>query len=306
MKKTNRKIEKPRRKSPAPRIAALLAVLLCAFFGWMHLQARVTHLRPAEVYLPDLPAAFDGTTLLYISDFKLQSQSDAAAAKRLMQHLSELQPDLLLLGGDYCANGAIDTLNGTKNDTLPDYAADFIASLSTFPAKLGKFAIAGDADGDLQSLAASFNAAGVGCLADSAAGVSKDGAQIYIAGITDPVLNRGGSARLSRDFRADQCVIALSHNPAGYKDIRVAEVPGGGAWADLVLSGHTLGGQISIFGRTLRSFSDDELRTLSGWFYPNDLPLLVSNGLGCDAVHLRLNSESQVHLITLHKQYVSQ
>ena len=53
------------------RRIALAAVLLVvalvgALFGWMALQARVTHVRKAVVYLDDLPSALDGTTLLYV------------------------------------------------------------------------------------------------------------------------------------------------------------------------------------------------------------------------------------------------
>ena len=161
MKKKAPKTTQKRRKSPALALAMLLVLALGGFMGWMHLQAACTHLKHAEVYLPDLPAAFEDTKILYISDFKLRSKSDADAAKRLMRRLTQLEPDLLLLGGDYCAHGVLETLNGVTDASLPDYAADFIASLASFPAPMGKFAVAGDSDGDLQSLAAAFNAAGV-------------------------------------------------------------------------------------------------------------------------------------------------
>jgi len=304
MKKSSVKTPHRRRRSPAPSIFLALVVVLCLFFGWMHLQARMTRLCPAEVYLPDLPRALDGTRVLYISDFKLQSAAEARSAGKLMRRLQELAPDLLLLGGDYCGSSVLDSLNGTANVALPDYVADFIASLADFPAPMGKFAVAGDSDGDPRTLAAAFQAAGVNCLADSAVTVSKNGADMSIAGLTDRSLNRNGSAKLSRSYHRDDCVLVLAHNPTSYIDVRVSEAEGGGAWADLVLAGHTLGGQINVLGRTLRSFSPEEQRTLSGWFYPNDLPLLVSEGLGCDGAPLRLGSNSQIHLLILRRQEI--
>ena len=304
MKKSVRKQKTARRKSPAFAIFMALALLACAFFGWMTLQAHLTHLRPAEIYLADLPRSFEGTKILYISDLKIQSAEDAASAKKLMQRLGHLNPDILLLGGDYSADSAFDTINGITNSALNAYAADFIASLANFSAPMGKFAVAGDQDRDLHALASAFNDAGVQCLSDSSVEITKNGEKIAIAGLSDRNLNQNGSAKLSRSFSAGDCVIAAAHNPASYIDIRVAEANGGGSWADLVLSGHTLGGQIKILGRTLRSYSDEETRTMAGWFYPGDLPLLVSQGLGCEDVKLRLGSESQVHLITLYKQEV--
>jgi len=282
----------------------MLALLACGFFGWTHLQARLTHLRPAEIYLADLPRAFEGTKILYISDLKLQSAEDAASAKKLMGQLAHLNPDILLLGGDYSGNTVIETLNGSLSASLDPNAADFIASLANFHAPMGKFAVAGDQDRDLRALAEAFQAANVQCLADSAVEIAKDGAKIAIAGLSDRSQGRDGAGKLSKGFVSGDCVIALAHNPASYVDIRVSEAKGGGKWADLVLSGHTLGGQIQLFGRTMRNFSDEEKRTLAGWHYANDLPLLVSEGLGCEDVPLRLGSESQAHLITLRKQEI--
>lgn len=302
MKKSVRKNRIRRRKSPAFIIFMLLALALCGLFGWMHLQARLTHLRPAEIYLADLPRAFEGTKILYISDLKLQSAEDAADAKKLVTRLAQLNPDILLLGGDYSGKSILETLNGADSGVFPDYAADFIAFLRNFRAPMGKFAVAGDQDRDLYALAAAFQDAGVQCLSDSAVEIEKDGAKIAVAGLSDRNLGKNGSAKLSRNFSAGDCVIAVAHNAASYVDIRVSEAKGGGNWADLVLSGHTLGGQINIFGRTMRSFSEEERRTLAGWHYANDLPLLVSQGLGCEDIRLRLDSESQVHIITLRKQ----
>lgn len=302
MKKKSVKKQQTPRKSSAPRIFLALVVLLCLFFGYMHLLSRVTHLSLSTVYLPDLPPAMEDTTLLFVSDFKLKSPSDAAHASALMDRLALLKPDILILGGDYCANGVLETLNGVSDDALPAYTADFIASLADFHASMGKFAVSGDSDGDLQALTAAFLSAGVSCLGDSSAQIAPG---MHIAGLTDRSLNRNGSAKLSQHFRRGDCVIAAAHNPAAYRDIRVQEAEGGGPWADLVLSGHTLGGQINIFGRTLKSFTEEEKAVMAGWFYPNDLPLLVSQGLGCDGIGLRLGSRSEVHLITLKRQTIA-
>ena len=280
--------------------AFLIMLVIAGFFGWMHFQARLTHLKQAQVYLEDLPAEMDGTTLLYLSDLNIRNAADRRACTRLMKQLSRLEPDLLLLGGDYSAPGLMDAINGSEGDAQAD-AAEFIRSLSGFPVKLGKYAVTGENDAINQELAAAFADAGIEYLDDARVVVKKNGGELILAGLSDVSLNKTPYTKIGRYFDGGECVIALAHNPASYVDIRVNEAKGGGAWADLVLSGHTTGGQIKILGRTLRSYPDEVARCIGGWYYVEDLPMLVSEGVGCEGPMLRLGTQSEAWLLTLRR-----
>lgn len=292
-----------RRKKPKKRISGrmilvllLLFCLLCCFL-WMHAAAKITHVRKAEVYLPDLPAAFDGVKILFVSDLDIRTESDLKACTKLMRTLQSLHPDILMLGGDYTADTLFEILNGqTGGDEL---AGEFILSLADFDAPLGKFAVTGENDGDLSAY---FATAGIEYLSDRCSVITRGSERLIIAGLSEVTLNLTPYTTLGNAFTGDECVIALAHNPSAYVGIRVSEAKNGGAWADLVLTGHNLGGQINLFGRSVRSMTDLESRTVSGWFYADDLPLLVSSGVGCKGPMLRFDSESQVHLITLRRQ----
>lgn len=292
---------KPRRRAgrllPAFLIAALL---LGGFFGWMNLQARVTHLRRAEVYLPDLPAAFDGVTLLHVSDLNIRSAADARACTRLMQKLAQARPDILVLGGDYIAPTLMNIINSSPGDASAD-AARFIRSLADFPAPLGRFAVTGEHDTGNTALEAAFADAGVRHLDDDCAILERDGASLYLAGLSDVSLNRTQYEQICRHFTGDECVVTVVHNPAAYVGVRVNEARGGGAWADLVLAGHTLGGQLRLLGRTIRTLPPEEARCLAGWYYLDDLPMLVSQGVGCEGSMLRLGTRSEAWLLTLRR-----
>lgn len=296
---------KPGRKRYARGQRRVLPALLVAFvllgglFGWMSLSAALVRVCPAEVYLPDLPAQFDGTTILYISDVNIRNATDAAASERLIRKLEVLQPDLLMLGGDYSAGTVLDALNKTEDVGDAEHAREFIQSLVNFPAKLGKFAVYGEADGD--DVLGAFAMAGVQLLQDGYVSIEKDGARLTVAGLRDASENSTNYDEIGRTFRSDECVLVLAHNPLSYTRIRMAEAQNGGAWADLVLSGHTLGGQIKLFGRMLRPFSEEEARRIAGWYYRDDLPILVSQGLGCRGAKLRLGTRSEVWLITLRR-----
>lgn len=281
-------------------IALLFAMVVTGgFFDWMYMCASIVCVCPAEVYLPDLPTEFEGTKLLYVSDVNVRGTSDVRAATRLMNKLKSLQADLLLLGGDYSAGTVLDALNNAKGDG-EIYAKEFVRSLVNFQAPLGKYAVLGEAD-DINALANDFAYAGIDLLVDGIATVSRNGARLGIVGLSDVSLAKTPYNEIARAFRADDCAIVLTHNSLAYTRIRTSEAQGGGAWADMVLSGHTLGGQIKIFGRTFQNFSEEEARRMAGWYYGDDLPVLVSQGIGCKGARLRLGTRNEVWLITLHK-----
>ena len=290
------------------RFARTMLLLLCLFAAgmtlYMHASAKITRISRAEVYLKDLPVSFENTKILFISDFDIRTDGDLKACKKLMQKVQALEPDILLLGGDYSADTLMDVLNSRTNPQADALAADFARSLSSFNAPLGKFAVTGENDRDTNALSAAFESAGVEYLSDRCATVYRNGEMLVIAGLKEVTLKQTEYASLGGAFSGDECVIALAHNPTAYVGVRVAEAKGGGAWADMVLTGHNLGGQINLLGRSVRSMTDQEKRTVNGWFYPDDLPLLVSQGLGCKGPMLRLDSRSEIHLITLKKQQI--
>ena len=299
-----KKSQKPKKGCGRRRIALaavlLVALLLGGLYGWMALQARITHVRKAVVYLDDLPQALDGTTLLYISDLNIRGAGDARRTQRLMNKLNELQPDVLLLGGDYCGGKILDG-RPDADEGGQAAALAFLRSLSSFNAPLGKYAVAGEQDQVLSGLKEALFDGGVTLLDDGCATIEKSGGQLVLAGLSDVSEKRTPYSEIGGYFDGSECVIALTHNPSGYIGIRVAEARSGGAWADLVLAGHTLGGQIRAFGRTIYTLPEAEARCLGGWYYVGDLPMLVSQGVGCSGVLLRLGTQSEVWLLTLRR-----
>ena len=299
-----KKSQKPKKGCGRRRIALaavlLVALLLGGLYGWMALQARITHVRMAVVYLDDLPQALDGTTVLYVSDLNIRGAGDARRTQRLMNKLNELQPDVLLLGGDYCGGKILDG-RPDADEGGQAAALSLLRSLNSFNAPLGKYAVAGEQDQVLSGLKEALSDGGVTLLDDGCATIEKSGGQLVLAGLSDVSEKRTPYSEISGYFDGSECVIALTHNPSGYIGVRVAEARSGGAWADLVLAGHTLGGQIRAFGRTIYTLPEAEARCLGGWYYVGDLPMLVSQGVGCSGVLLRLGTQSEVWLLTLRR-----
>lgn len=306
-----KKKKKARRRAPRYVLRAFF-LLLVALLGVMLAQGSVVRVACVELPLRDLPTAFDGVKIVYVSDIHLTALNSLSKVTGLMKQLDVIHPDLLLLGGDYTGNDAIGRMMTQGSGDL--YGARqirdrdlFFCALEDFEAPLGKFAVPGDMDNALErsaQMALSDAAAlgGVRLLRDEWFRVVKDGQAIVIAGVDDWRTGIQDVRSPSRGLKSGDCVILLSHSPEAVFQLTAQPGEDGGAWIDAALSGHTLGGQIKLGGYEVFSplASDEKYR--SGWQMVNGAKVLISEGLSGGFLPLRLGTNAQVHLITLRKQ----
>lgn len=296
-KKANRKPGRVALIAMAALLAVLAIVLAVSAFN-----ANRVEVRRAEVRLKDLPAAFDGKTLLFASDIDLCGLNTAAKSADLFHRLQALEPDALVLGGDYTSSSLFSVLN-RPGDATPDGGAlqaraEFFRSLKDFSAPLGKFAIRAEEDGDVDALSEAMRAGDVRPLFDASAELTSGGESVYLAGLTGEPAAIAAAARAAK--RGD-CVIAVAPTPTLVTQIMINEVEGGGPWCDMILSGHTHGGQIRILGVNVLSLNGVERNYLAGWNLENETPILTTTGVGCEGANIRLGSRAEVWLITLRR-----
>ena len=282
--------------------ALLLAVaMLC---GVAALNATVVRVRRAEVMLRDLPPAFDGRTVLYASDIDLCGVNTSRRAGALFDELQSLRPDMLILGGDYTSPSLLEVLNSPQNRPEDDARRldarkDFFQYISAFDAPLGKFGVAAPEDALPEALAQEMIDAGVRPLFNDRAAVEIGGDVLWLIGVSSESanLNSVGSA-----FRHDDCVIVAAYSPVVLPVLVTSEAYDGGKWADLALMGHTHGGQVRLFGRNLLTLKAQEEKYRSGWTMENGLPILTTEGVGCEGVNLRVGTAPEVWLLTLRRE----
>ncbi len=283
----------------ALKVIFALVMALCMVFAYGAINANTVHVRYAETVIRDLPPAFDGCKVLFVSDIDLCGINSPEKAAGFINKLSAVEADMLLLGGDYTSTHILDILNQTENLGNKNKNREaFFRGIQNLDMPLGKYAVAGENDHDPEGLKAILKETGIKPLFNGHASVKKDGQQIHIVGFN---ANTSGVNfnNVANAFSSDDCVIALSHSPAAFPQILTAEAKDSGSWADLILAGHTHGGQIRLADKNIIKLSPQEETFLYGWKRESDSLILTTSGLGCEAANIRIGSNPEVWVITL-------
>lgn len=298
------------KSAKAPRlrrwlVGGLFLLIALAFLGLMafgYASSRVVKIDRTTVYLEDLPPGFDGKTILFVSDIDMVGLSGPYAAKGLFDSLQRLEPDILILGGDYAGESLIEKLNSTGDLLeMAEKRRELFAHLAGFTAPLGKYAVAGENDAGAEDLAGELALGRITYLDDSAGSIRLGDDSVTLVGLRDYSEDGMSCADVSEHFSGGDCVIAVTHNPATVSGIMTAEARDSGQWADLVLAGHTHHGQAVVGERSLIQLDQQESRYAGGWSKESGVYILVSSGAGCDTLNFRLGTTAQVHLITLRR-----
>ena len=229
---------------------------------------------------PGAPAWMDGLRVAFASDFH-QGPGPVSPSVGLLRGL---RADLVLLGGDFADR--------------PENARRLIEALADVDAPLGKFTVVGNNDReafpDEGELRRALADSGIHLLVNEQALVKARGHLIAISGVDEA--RYGAPSMPPFDPSADYRVL-LTHYPV-LPDVPQNEAP------QMLLAGHTHGGQFNFLGLTpyaigferLGSFAPKILR-LSGTEVVGRTAVLVSKGIGCSRIPLRVGVRSEIHLL---------
>ena len=218
--------------------------------------------------------------------------------RRIAAEVNRLAPDFIVLTGD-----SVDR-------------ADKLGELRTFLALLDraipKYAILGNwehwAQVNLDELVALYRAASCRLLINDHAVHETGGRTMRITGMDDLIGGRQDPRKAMRGAAADAHLV-LAHCPR-HRDVlgraavptaveRPAATSTSFADATLVLSGHTHGGQVNLFGWApmVPKGSSSYIR---GWFRePDKPPMYVCRGIGTSVVPVRLGARPEVAVFTM-------
>ena len=272
----------------------LFILVLLPVWAWS-IEPRLLLTREVTVTSPDLPPAFDGVRIAFLTDIHRGPAFSEARVRKVVEKTNALAPDLVLLGGDYVAGG-------------PEYIQSAIAPLAGLRAPLGKFAVLGNHDYWYSAPRArdALAAAGIDEIENRGVWVQapkgRGGgdpslpSRIRIAGVGDLWEGTQDLAAALGDARPDDFVILLSHNPDFAAKLPVGAV-------DLMLSGHTHGGQVTVFGLFAPVLPiEGGQRLRSGVIQQGSTTIIVSRGIGLIAPNIRFCCPPEIVVVTLRRK----
>ncbi len=240
----------------------------------------MSSLRRTTLELPDLPAAWDGLTILQISDVHTGPYSSIRQAHHIRHLATGLEPDMVVFTGDQ--------LDRRRSD-----ADRFVAGYSGFEAPLGVWGVLGNHDHatDPELAVWSLHKAGIRPLINESVTFSRAGQGLALTGLDDldSLTGAPNFAEIGNHLHAFR--ICLCHQPNGWHTAARAG-------AHLTLAGHTHGGQIALTTRHL-NMARLGTRYIAGPYRREDAFLYVSRGVGVGAVPVRFGAPPEIDLLTL-------
>lgn len=264
---------------PVDRVISTV-LKLCGLYGPGHRQAARVRVMRHRIASPRVPRDLDGFRLLQLSDLHLDL--DAEIERGVLRALGEVGYDLAVITGDY------------RNSTHEDFSRAVAATARILPAfKTRVYGILGNHD--FVEMVPALEAAGLPMLLNEGVLYQRGSAGLYLGGIDDPhfykthdlarVRARGGEE--DGVFR-----ILLAHSPEIYAET---------ARFDLVLAGHTHGGQICLPGGiAVARMARCPGRLLAGMWNEGDVLGYTSPGTGCCGVPVRWFCPPEITLHEFH------
>lgn len=258
-----------------------LTGLVVAGYGVL-VRRKVVQRLAFEVRVKNLPKAFDGYTIAHLSDLHIGQYTPKEWGVRWAEIANEHEPDAAVVTGDMVTSGVA-------------FHEDIAEVVGTLRAKDGVFVSMGNHDyfGEGEPLVGYLKARDVKVLRNEGLVLERDGEKVYLAGIDDTWTRRANLEAALADRPAEMPCVLLAHDPEVFPAAAKKGV-------DLMLSGHTHGGQIAVpFMAKRFSFATLAHEFNVGIYTIGDATLYVHPGLGTTGPPIRIGAAPAVTMLTL-------
>lgn len=286
------------------RLCLLLSIALLAswsIFLWgSYVGVRQLDVVRVDLSFNDLPEAFDGYTIVHFSDVHAGTFSGSRhdILRRAVDSINAQHADAVVFTGDL-------------QNKVPSEILEVKDELSRITARDGVFSVLGNHDYTMYSgLTDSFD---VSCNQNNTEGyqtdmgwtllknnrqiIRRDSSHIVIAGMENDGKGRfpqlGDINKTLHGISRSDFVVMLEHDPTSWRHRILPH-----SHAQLTLSGHTHGGQFSLFGLTPAMLS---FREYNGLYHMGQRYLYVTKGLA-GVVPYRFRANPEIVVITLHSK----
>lgn len=272
----------------------LLVIVTLVILGLFYYELTQASVRRIEIdvqtrVFDNLPSAFDNKTLVFFSDVHFNKFMDAERLMPFIETINDLNPDIILFGGDLFDHPSVDYPSETTIETMT-------SMFKNLQAPLGKFAVYGNHDLEsslTKSLIASiYQESGFQLLVNESVKIYHEQFDsITLVGLDSQLLGQPDIKQAFQDVDEQQLVITLSHTPDIVGELTNTPTQ----WQ---LSGHSHGGQVAL------PLIGPIYKVPFATQYPKSqtvetIILDVSNGIGTTRFDMRLFANPQIHYYTL-------
>ncbi len=258
------------------------AILLLSY---AHLESRWLKTKRIDIHSDEIPSEFDGKKVIFITDIHHGPFLSLKRVKKLVQRINKLNPDFVLLGGDYVHRDS-------------KYIEPLFNEFKRLDSKCGVYGVLGNHDHwESRAMTEKMMAeSGINICDNQSYWVKIKEDSIKIGGVGDLWEDEQIITKTTDDLEVSDFSILISHNPDYVENIE-------GNTVDLVLSGHTHGGQVTFFG-----FWAPVLPSKTGQKYRYGLKkfgngqVYISSGVGTITPPLRFFCRPEIVEIILKKE----
>ena len=267
-------------------IVILIIALLAGLYGFIEpyrVEDKVYHVSNSKI-----PASFTGTRIVFLVDIHHGPFFSHGRLKKIVDRVNSLEPDMVLLGGDYIHHSAV-------------YIKPCFEELSRLEAPLGLYGVLGNHDHrkDGPLTRENMKRAGITSIDNAGVWINKGESRIRVGGVSDLLMNRPDINPALDSVTAGDFTVVVSHNPDYFAFVDPLKL----SLVGLALSGHTHGWQINLpsrFKRGYKGFTGHTYNYKSGLYnIGNSTNLIVSNGIGMVFMPVRLRARPQIVVIYL-------
>ena len=276
------------------------AVLLGAGKGFYNTTPFHIETVKKEIKIEGLPVSFRGLKVAQLTDLHASWSVSNGLIKAAAKTAMAQRPDIIFLTGDF-VSGSTKFLSGHVGEFKRKHLEECVDALSGLKAPLGIYAVLGNHDfwsgeAAIEIIMGTFTEKlGVKWLRNENVKLSKGGHSIDLLGVDDYWEPTSSLSRAYKGLDEKRVKILLSHNPDVNEEIELL-----GKRIDLVISGHTHGGQVvmpfigqpvmpSRFGQKYRA----------GLVRDGARQTYISRGIGHLLAPIRLNCPPEVTALKL-------
>jgi len=231
------------------------------------------------IALKHLPKNLNGFRIVHLSDIHHSPFTSLEHITRAVEIANSLKPDMFVLTGDFVSHES-------------DYIAPMAKVMGTLKSEFGTFACLGNHDHwtDADLVTNSLRGENITVLINEGFRFAARGASFWLCGVDDYMVGRTDLRSALRGSFPDEMKILLAHNPKIlYRAARAS--------VDLMLSGHTHGGQVKIRNEEKRILP--RRKFASGLYRRKDTQVYITRGIGTVVLPVRFGCPPEVSLIEL-------